>query len=208
MTRRPPIPCTLRRRSTTAAVGSGPMRQVDDRMIDRAAAPAEVVDPARRRSGRPDRAAFPRRSPPPWPACEASLRRNFTPASISATSASVEKALGTMRGGTNGSAERIPISPRLVGRQFDRPIEKPGHGSGVRIGRSPALGIDGREGLEIELHVGARVATRRCGRSRRHCSSTSESGPRRRSRYWAPTNSLPHQGRRSWLSVRCLALKV
>ena len=33
------------------------------------------------------------------------------------------------------------ISPREDGRALDRPIEKPGHGSGARIGRSPARGI-------------------------------------------------------------------
>ena len=32
------------------------------------------------------------------------------------------------------------IAPRLDGRQLERPIEKPGHGSGVRIGRSPLFG--------------------------------------------------------------------
>ena len=33
------------------------------------------------------------------------------------------------------------ISPRLDGRQLERPIEKPGQGSGVRIGRSPLFGM-------------------------------------------------------------------
>ncbi len=33
------------------------------------------------------------------------------------------------------------ISPRLDGRQLERPMEKPGHGSGVRIGRSPLFGM-------------------------------------------------------------------
>ena len=94
-----------------------------------------------------------------------------------------------------GRSTRIMISPRLVGRQLDRPIEKPGQGSGVRIGRSPALGNDGREGLEVELHVGPRPASGRCGRSRRHGSGDSDSGPPRKQEIPAARPaSLPHHG--------------
>ena len=72
---------------------------------------------------------------------ETILRRNLTAISISATSASVDSALAVILGCTRGSAERMAISPRLEGWQLDRPTEKPGHGSGLRIGRSPPFGM-------------------------------------------------------------------
>jgi hypothetical protein len=62
-------------------------------------------------------------------------------ANISATSSSWESAFGVMRGASDGSDERIMISPRLFGRQLDQPMEKPGQGSGLRIGRSPGRGM-------------------------------------------------------------------
>ena len=90
-------------------------------------------------------------------------------------SSSVDSALATIFGYSRGLAERIMISPRLVGRQFDRPMEKPGQGSGVRIGRSPALGMTvKRPGNRAACSAGR--ATDRCGKSRRHCSCTGTAG--------------------------------
>ena len=69
------------------------------------------------------------------------LAQEFHAASISATSVIGGKGVGHDPRIVSGSAERIMISPRLVGRQLERPIEKPGQGSGVRIGRSPVFGM-------------------------------------------------------------------
>ena len=71
----------------------------------------------------------------------ASLRRNFTASSISSMSFSVPKALAKIRGAAKGSAERISMRPRAVGRQEERPSEKPAKGSGVRSGLVPLRAV-------------------------------------------------------------------
>ena len=101
----------------------------------------------------------------------------------------------------NGSLERI-MTRTAAGRpaigQADRKARP-----WVRRQDRPlaALRDHGREGLEVELHVGPRLATGRCGRSRRPGSCSSIAGRRAAGDIACRPASLPHHGRRTWLSV-------
>ena len=123
------------------------------------------------------------------------VRRNFTAASISSTSFSVEKALAVIAGCSNGSADLMRIWPRLVGRQFDSPIDIPLNGSGVSKGRSPPCGISVEKAWKYNCMLGRS----RSGLVRKKPPPwliDLDNGPPPVRKYCAPTNSLPHHGRR------------
>jgi hypothetical protein len=207
MTRRPSTPCTFSRGSTTDEAGSGPMRQVEHRMVDRARAAAEIVDQVGVGLHGRSRQDFSAISSA-IAGCAAMVRTNFTAASISSTSCIGRIGVGddlwiaarvgradhdlAARGGPRVGQADGEARPR-VGREeaaARRPLGSPSKRPGNRAACSAARD-----------RVGAEEAAAIVDRQRQRPGAGQQI-------LHAPTSALPHQGRRIWFSVGTLALKV
>ncbi len=133
-------------------------------VIDRAAALPEIMDQLLVARDRRSGAEFFRHEAPEG-SCAAMTRRNFNRRQHFRNVLVRPKALKESLGWAKGSGDWIITSPVEVGRQLDRPSDRPGNGSGVSRGRSPSLGSASRRPAckaacwAVEIGAGAEEAT-------------------------------------------------